>query len=189
MGSKWFRLNLCLIDFAGTPATISLSGILLITEDPFLIITLVPIFNLCLIVQLSPPQKASPFLCTPYYGARRQCTISPNFYIICNMHQRIQFCTVTNYGIWSEPLAMEKLEDTSTLSPILTPHIWGNLSSSKLPLFLIQKTVCSDYHPRLYSAIISNCSVLFNRNTNYHVVTNTAIISYFRKMSYLALPT
>ena len=53
------------MDFAGTPATISPSGKLLITEAPFSITTFVPIVNLCLTVQLNPLRQLSPIFVLP----------------------------------------------------------------------------------------------------------------------------
>ena len=65
IGNNCFGPTLRFIGFAGTPSTISPSDISLITEYSFSIITLAPILSLCLMVQFSPHQQASPIFVLP----------------------------------------------------------------------------------------------------------------------------
>src|ERR687891_916244 len=59
------EVTLCFIDLAGTPATISSSGISCITKAPAPTITLFPIFILFFNVLFSPVQQVSPKVVLP----------------------------------------------------------------------------------------------------------------------------
>ena len=59
------EFTLCLIDFAGTPATMSSSGTSCITDAPHPTITFLPTLILFFNVQLSPSHVLSPTIVLP----------------------------------------------------------------------------------------------------------------------------
>ena len=127
------EVTLCFIDFAGTPATISSSGTSCITDAPEPTMTLLPIFSLCFTVELSPSQQVSPIMVLPPITAPAVSAQSLPISTLCATCTRASSFVPSPITVSdSEPRAIEQLELISTLLPILTPPICGNLSKSKV---------------------------------------------------------
>jgi hypothetical protein len=137
------------------------------TDDPFSIVTPVPILTLCFIVQLSPHQHASPILVLPPTIVPEANTQLRPIWTLCAMCTNASiFAPLPIIVSDNEPLAMEQLVDTSTSAPILPPPYMRK--SFKFEIVFnpfVRKAICSNYYTGLNSTISPDRSILFNSNS------------------------